>query len=299
MLNADHADNSSVLLAPNQSSFKEQALRSLEKLPPFAPVLSRLLATLAREDVSFAKLADLIEKDTVLAGNVLKLVNSAAYGRSGNVNSVRHAVSILGVTKLRNAALGMSITRMWTAIQTPSGWSISRFNQHSIGAAILADLLSQEAQVLYPEGAFIAGLLHDVGRLLTAVALPDEYSEIESLRFTRGGSLAEYEQEILGFTHSELSGEALALWNLPAPIQTAVRYHHSPDLDPSTGAPVKLSALVHMTDEYIDSRGISIESPQLEPQANLECLRGLGIGDKLVRILGEFEGEFQSIKELF
>src|SRR5437660_5607052 len=105
MFKPDHADSFSVLLAPNKSSFKQQALRSLEKLPPFSPVLSRLLATLAQEDVSFAKLADLLEKDTVLAGNVLKLVNSAAFGRRGNVNSVRHAVSILGVTKLRNAAL--------------------------------------------------------------------------------------------------------------------------------------------------------------------------------------------------
>src|SRR5439155_24931738 len=130
----------------NNPCSKEHALRSLEKLPPFSPVLNRLLATLAREDVSFAKLADLIENDTVLAGNVLKLVNSALYGRKGSVNSVRHAVSILGVTKLRNAALGMSITRMWSAIHTPAAWSMARFNQHSIAAALLADLLTQEAK---------------------------------------------------------------------------------------------------------------------------------------------------------
>src|SRR5437660_12883660 len=81
MFSAPHADGSYVLLAPNKLSLREQALRSLSKLPPFSPVLTKLLATLAQEDVSFAKLADLIEKDTVLAGNVLKLVNSAAFGR--------------------------------------------------------------------------------------------------------------------------------------------------------------------------------------------------------------------------
>ena len=295
---ARHADNLYVLLAPNRSTFKEQALRSLEKLPPFSPVLTRLLATLAREDVSFAKLADLIEKDTVLAGNVLKLVNSAAYGRSGSVNSVRHAVSILGVTKLRNAALGMSITRMWSAIQSPPSWSMTRFNQHSIAAAMLADLLSQEAQVVYPEGAFIAGLLHDVGRLLTAVALPDEYNQVENLYQSRGAGRMDCEEEILGFKHGELSGAALASWNLPAAIQNAVRYHHSPELDPAQTAPgqIKLSTLIQLTDIYVDSRGISVEVPCREQHPNPDCLNPLGIPDKLARILEEFEAEFDSVQ---
>lgn len=301
MLMAHPADICYVLLAPNKASLKDQALRSLEKLPPFSPVLSRLLATLAQEDVSFANLADLIEKDTVLAGNVLKLVNSAAYGRSGNVNSVRHAVSILGVTKLRNATLGMSVTRMWTAIQTAPGWSVPRFNQHSIGTAILADLLSQEAQVEYPEGAFVAGLLHDVGRLLTAVALPDEHNEVDNLCRVHGGPQAQYEQEILGFTHGELSGAALISWNLPLPIQMAVRYHHAPDSDVTQAAPgvVRLSKLIQVTDEYVDSRGISVEPPAVQAQPDVGCLGALGIGGKLARILGEFESEFESIRKLF
>ena len=81
--------------------------------------MNRLIASLASDDVSFAKIADLIEKDTVLAGNILKLVNSALYGLAGTVNSIRHAVSLLGITKLRNAALSMSVARMWNQVKTP------------------------------------------------------------------------------------------------------------------------------------------------------------------------------------
>ena len=89
---------------------RERAIRALGQLPPFSPILNRLIASLANEDVSFAKIADLIEKDTVLAGNILRLVNSALYGLPGTVNSIRHAVSLLGINKLRNAALTMSVS---------------------------------------------------------------------------------------------------------------------------------------------------------------------------------------------
>ena len=100
-------------------NYREKALRGLGDLPPFSPILNKLLATLADEDVSFARLAELIEKDTVLAGNVLRLVNSALYGRRGTISSVRHAVSLMGVVKLRNSAMTLSVSRMWSQAKTP------------------------------------------------------------------------------------------------------------------------------------------------------------------------------------
>ena len=141
------------------SHVKDQALRALAQLPPFSPISNRLIASLAQEDVSFAKISDLIEKDTALAGNVLRLVNSALYGLRGTVNSIRHAVSLLGIAKLRNATLSMSVARMWSQVKTPPGWSMARFNLHSVGVAIMADLLTQGQPVDYAEGAFAAGLV--------------------------------------------------------------------------------------------------------------------------------------------
>src|SRR5580658_3313142 len=142
---------------------RERSLLALGQLPPFSPILNRLIASLAHEDVSFAKIADLIEKDTVLAGNILRLVNSALFGLPGTINSIRHAVSLLGITKLRNATLSMSVARMWNQLKTPPGWSTARFNLHSVGVAIMADLIGQRVAVGYAEGAFAAGLFHDLG----------------------------------------------------------------------------------------------------------------------------------------
>lgn len=134
---------------------KARALLALKALPPLSPVLHRVIASLAHEDVSFAKVAELIEKDMALAGNILQLVNSPLYSIRGTVSSVRHAVSILGVNKLRNAVLGLSAAQMWRSLRTPPGWLMADFNRHSVSVAILADLLSQHLPVRDSVGAFV------------------------------------------------------------------------------------------------------------------------------------------------
>ena len=263
--------------------------------------MNRLIASLASEDVSFSKVADLIEKDTVLAGNILKLVNSALYGLAGTVNSIRHAVSLLGISKLRNAALSMSVARMWGQVKTPAGWSTPNFNQHSVGVAILADLLAQRLNVAYAEGAFAAGLFHDLGLMLIAIGLHDEYKQLTLLCQQSNKWEPEYETQVLGMTHAELSAEALGQWNLPEEIQTAVRYHGWPERDPTPAeaGQLTLSYVLHAADCYVKGTGVFVslfESPSDNPQAALEQL---GLGERMPQILGEFDNEFTAIKAYF
>jgi HD-like signal output (HDOD) protein len=228
-------------------------------------------------------------------------VNSALYGFRGTINSVRHAVSLLGINKLRNAALSMSVARMWNQVKNPAGWSTPNFNQHSVGVAILADLLAQKLPVEYAEGAFAAGLFHDLGLLLIALGLPEEYKQMSLLCQQNKQWTIEYEVQVLGMTHAELSAEALGHWNLPEPIQDAVRYHVNPDSDPT---PVKagqltLSRVLSAADRYVKAKGIFVslfESPSENADAALEQL---DLGERLPLLLTEFENEFSAIKAYF
>lgn len=275
---------------PNPLQLK--ALKALGDLPPFSPILHRLMATLAGGDVSFSKLGDLIEKDTVVTGNLLHLVNSAMYARRGTVNSVRHALSLLGLDKVRNAVLGMSITSMWKKVKMPGSWSMGRFNMHSAAAGVLSDLLAQRLPVDYPEGAFVAGLLHDVGRLLIALGLPREHEEILRLSKQGRGHL-EVEQLVLGFTHPELSAQALHTWNLPEPIQQAVLHHHDAQAE-------GLARVVNAANQYVNSVRYSIL-----PEGDLDCadatlVESLGIApERLAAVIGDFNTEFQSTVQYF
>jgi HD-like signal output (HDOD) protein len=276
---------------------REKALRSLGELPPFSPILNKLLATLADDGVSFAKLSELIEKDTVLAGNVLRLVNSALYGRRGTINSVRHAVSLMGVTKLRNSAMTLSVSRVWNEAKTPKGWPAARFNLHSAATGVLSDILAQRMPVHYAEGAFIAGLLHDLGLLLIAIALPEEYKEIRRLHEEEEVPLAEAERQVLGFDHAELSAAALAEWNIPEPVQKAVRYQWEPQRQ--TGDEVPLSRVLNAAGQVVDALGITVLGDETAGEVPATVFEPFGLEDQTQEIVEEFQAEFDSIRAFF
>ena len=278
---------------------RDRALRALAELPPFSPILNRLIANLAQPDVSFGKVADLIEKDAVLAGNLLKLVNSALYGRRGTINSVRHAVSMLGVDKLRNAALSMSVARMWSHVKTPSGWSLASFNLHAVGVAILSDLLAQRLPVDDGEGAFAAGLFHDLGWLLLVLGCPEEYERAAGLFQQNQPSGPDFESQFFGISHAELSADALAIWNLPKPIQMAVHDHVRPEQDSSPGQRrVSLSQVVNVADQYVQQRGHPLSVFEQRPTA-VEITDYFGLGAELAGLLGDFDAQFSSIQQFF
>src|SRR5947199_5497364 len=111
------------MMTETTASTRHRIMGELDKLPPFSPVLTRLLATLADEDVSFGELAGIIQTDAVLAGNLLRVVNSPLYGRSSTINSVRHAVAIMGSIKIRNLVLGLSVSRRWDNASVPRQWN--------------------------------------------------------------------------------------------------------------------------------------------------------------------------------
>ena len=271
----------------------------MRELPPTSPILSRVIASLAHEDISFAKIAELIEKDTALAGNVLRLVNSALYGLRGTVSSVRHAVSLLGVTKLRNAALGVSAAQIWHSVRTPAGWSMANFGLHSVCVAILTDLLAQQLKMKYASGAFAAGLFHDLGLLLVAIGLPEEYKQIAALQAQDQRSSIEHERLILGATHAELSAAALAIWNLPAPIRAAVSHHIQPELDPNAQSnEIPLSRILHIAEAYVAGLGEPYRVME-ENDSGAGMLETLGLGDRLQPVMSEFENEITAIQPFF
>lgn len=279
------------------AALMDRLIRGLEQLPPFSPVLNKLLATMAGEDVSFARVAALIESDTVLAGNVLKVVNSALYGFRGTVNSVRHAVAILGVDRLRNLSLGFSVARMWTHVRTPDGWSVQKFNVHSLAVGILSDLLAQRAEAPYPEGAFVAGLLHDIGKLLVATAVPAEFGGILWLLKEGGANEIECEMEMLGTTHAELSGLALERWNLPLPIRQSAAFHHDPDR--ADKGRLHLGHVVYAADRLANELGHNIGQYFDQSARADKVFDTLGVEGHMPRILEEFEGEFAAVKGFF
>ena len=294
-----------------QVLYRQQIQRVLNNLPPFSPILNRLLASLASEDVRFSELAGLIEKDTVLSGHVLRMVNSAAMARRSRINSISHAVSVLGIVRLRNFLLSLSIARMWQGTKTTPPWSMAKFNLHGAAVALMSDLLAQNCRCQYPEGAFLAGLLHDYGRLLIATALPQQFNQIMQMVRDENASLLDCEREVTGFTHPELSAMTLKTWHLPDEIVRGVEFHHDPDAevqeeaallsDPPKG--ILLGRIIFAADTAIRHLGfhvLSIDGPSQPSRPDAQAaLEMLGFRDSATKILEAFDSEYDAIKAFF
>ncbi len=267
------------------------------------------MATLA-SDPSFALLGDLIEKDTVVAGNVLNVVNSAMYARRKEVTSVRHALSILGTEKIRNLVIGMSVSNMLNHAKPPSVLSMRRFNAHSARTAILSDLLVQHVPCHYPEGAFVAGLLHDVGQLLLALGLPVEFKRtVEAFSRSKEPWIA-CEQKRFGFNHAELSNDVLFHWQVPEPIQVAALEHHvdwSGRPVPTREHPAPLARILDAANQYINATGGGIldleklgRAPEEFSRTNPPRIALLGLpDDQLDSILVTYEEENEAMAGYF
>ena len=202
--------------------------------------------------------------------------------------------------KVRNTLLGMSISRMWSQVKTPPVWSMARFNRHSAAVAILSDqIASRIPSAVYPEGAFVGGLLHDLGRLLIALGLPDEFTRLVKLHEQSERSWTECERELLGFTHAELSAEALEKWKFPEQVQIAVRDHHRPPAF-HAGGTIPLSAVLDAANQYVNSTGESIVAAKLVGAEDAGAIAALGIPEeKIATLLADFKAEHAAMAAFF
>ncbi len=190
-------------------------------------------------------IADVVSKDTALTTRLLKLVNSAYFSLPRKIDTVSRAVNMIGMRELRNLTLAASAAEVFSRIP-PDLIDMAGFWQHSVYTGLLARNLAQCCNVLHSERLFTAGLLHDVGRLLMFMKVPDETASAEALRLQSRRDICEIEEELIGFSHAEV-GEALLLhWNMPENLCASIRYHHNPEA--ASDAHLE-SAIVHIADQ--------------------------------------------------
>jgi len=286
---------------PRDSHDLAKAIALANDLPPLSPLARHLLATMSSpgEGPSLSEVASWVEKDTMTSGKVLALANSALYSRLVPTLSIRAAVTRLGINPLRNLIFHDSMTRVWSQLPTPAQWSSIRFNTHSIATAVFSEII---ASVLAPERlelAFLAGLFHDTGRLIMTVLLHDELELLEELNRHEHQDLEKMEKELVGFTHSEISAIVARSWNLPASIETAVRYHEDPNTEPgqNESGEIRLSHIVNAADRCVDCQGFSISGAHREEEDKFQALRQLG-PDIENSIFTRFQNELEILLEI-
>ena len=212
---------------------KDDRLRTLVgrlgTLPSFPSLYVEVMKELDSPDSLIESVAATIAKDPAMTAKMLQIVNSAAIGLTTRVTSPFEAVGFLGFTTVRSLVLSAHIFTCFEHTNL-KGFSINRLWNHAMGTGTLARMITQieGADAADAADAFTAGLLHDVGKLMLADGMPEEFQSALALAAERKVHLYEAEQEIFGATHAGVAAYLLGLWGLPASIVEAVAFHHTP-----------------------------------------------------------------------
>lgn len=241
-----------------RSKSRKQALLSLERIPALSPTATQLLGRLARRNCEVRELAELIERDALLSAQILAIANSAAFGRAQQINSIQHAVAMIGLGSVRKFALARSISNLFSKRKIAPSFSVTRLNLHSVATGMFLELLAEAVPLEDAEDAFLAGLFHDVGKLIIAIALPKQYEDMLALAALTREPLIEIERRMLGTDHAELSALAVDYWDLGEPIRDAAANHHEPEKSPAGAGKISLALAVSTVDAVVNAAGMSL-----------------------------------------
>ncbi len=213
------------------------------KLHSLPRVIIELQRAIDNPASSAEDLARIISLDPGLSVYLLRIANSALYSFPSRIDTVSRAVALLGTRQVSVLALGVSVLKSYSQRPVQS-LDMEGFWRHSIACAILARAIAARSGRSNGERFFVAGLLHDLGRLAIFEAIPDLAREVLERMQSENMQFVQAENKVLGFDHARLGAILLRKWNFPLNLAMAVLYHH----EPSKGDPHGEAAVVHLAD---------------------------------------------------
>lgn len=204
-----------------------ELVEDIDQLVSLPEVFIQANQLMEQPHCSSTKLAEIISTDVDISARLLRLVNSPFYGLRSKVDTISRAVTIAGIHELRNLVLATIAIRAFTGIPEKLV-NMDDFWRHAVTTGVLSQMLAQLSNALHSERLFVAGMLHDVGRLVIYLTLPDKAMDI--LEITGGDDwiLAEIEDQVLGFNHMDVGAALMQSWHLPENLISVAKNHHRP-----------------------------------------------------------------------
>jgi putative nucleotidyltransferase with HDIG domain len=203
----------------------DDLLSDVTSVPSLPLLYTRLDETINHPRSSIADIAKILSEDQGLAARVLKLSNSPLFGYFSKIDTITQAVTIIGIQQVRDLALAISVMGLFEGLPEDL-ITMELFWRHSIGSALAARALATSQREANLERFFVAGILHDIGRLVLFTKLPDLCREMIETARTEQRCLYEIERLRLGYDHADVGGALLRRWKLPQRVAEPVEFHH-------------------------------------------------------------------------
>ena len=210
---------------------EDQLLAFVDKMPAFRNSVQHLLQLAADINADSRQIVQVIETDPLMTVKILKVINSPFYGLAQKISSVQRAVVHLGINTVKNMALSVAAIGMLPA-QNKANFDTYAFLLHSLTTAALCKILAdrQKVPLLQVSDYFVAGLLHDFGKIVFAEFVPDTYIQVLHIASERNVPLYQVETDMLGLNHSQAGNLLAEHWGLADDLKEAINHHHGEHL---------------------------------------------------------------------
>ena len=208
-----------------QTFFKK--LDSIPDIPTLPNIVFKVNKMLQDYDTSIKNLSRVIEKDQAMVTKILRLVNSTFYGLRSRIKNIPHAIIVLGFNTIRNAVVSVSIIKTFSEKESFEGFEIIDFWRHSIGVAVTSRYLAEQSSLDSPDDCFVAGLLHDIGKVVLSQYFTDHFSGVWKIAKGDGLSFYEAEEKVLPVNHAQIGGHLAKRWQFPSALIDSITYHHA------------------------------------------------------------------------
>lgn len=241
----------------------ESQLNQIDSVATLPHIATEILEVMRNKSASMRKIAGVIEKDPSITVKILKIANSPLWGAVGRVESVQRALILLGLKQVSNIVIAISLYSTFARLKPNPHFDRQKFWQHSIGTAQTARKLSGALEINFQGEEFVAGLIHDLGKIVLDQFMSETFKQINEEICEHPDNPLEIEQKHLGCTHAEIGAALLQRWNFPTPITMALQFHHYPEKAPDHRDMV---AIIHLADiicRYLEDGAENKTAPDL------------------------------------
>ncbi len=223
----------------------ERLLLSVDKLPTLPTIYYSITEAMEDPRTSADKLASIISSDQVSAIKVLKVANSPFFGFRGRISTISEAVFYLGFNEIRNIIFSLTVIKYFAVKTKTSTFQLTDFWTHSIATGIATRFIGAASRESGIENFFLAGILHDIGKLILSQFAADDFNKALELAAEKHISIRSAEQAVFKIDHTVIGNLLAAKWKLPLSLQDAILGHHAPDAQDGNK---KLVSAVHLAD---------------------------------------------------
>ncbi len=258
-----------------ENELLKEKVRNIIQLPALPTVAIEVASMIDNPKTSIAKLTNVISTDQVLTAKVLKIANSPFYGFQKKISTLDFAIMVLGFDSLKEILLSISLISAFKRRQDKR-FNSKEFWTHSLATGIAARTIARDLGYRISGESFIAGLLHDIGILVTYQYFHSDFVRIVDAVSERKVTFHDMEHTVLQATHAEIGGWLAERWNLPDQLIEAIKYHHRPEMAERNP---KLTALVHFVDFLCHKAQIGVLSYETPRDCNPAALELLNVSE--------------------